>query len=61
MSSLFALIVVAMFIEAALSYVQTIYQKGLIQWQIVAGYIIGVIICFDTKLNFFEILGLHET
>ena len=60
MSSLFALIVVAMFIEAALSYVQTIYQKGLIQWQIVVGYIMGIIICYDTGLNFLEILGLNE-
>ena len=31
MSNLFALIVVAMFIEAAISYAQTVYEKGLIQ------------------------------
>ena len=30
MSNLFALIVVAMFIEAAISYAQTVYEKGLI-------------------------------
>ena len=61
MSNLFALIVVAMFIEAAISYAQTVYEKGLIQWQIIVGYIMGAIICYDTGLNFLSILGLSET
>ena len=60
MNNLFALIVISMFIEAFISYIQTIYKEGRIQWQIVIAFAFAVAICFDTKLNFLQIVGIQE-
>lgn len=60
MNNLFALIVIAMFIEAFISYAQTVYTQGRIQWQIVLAFIIGAAVCYDTEVNFFSIVGLSE-
>lgn len=60
MNNLFALIVISMFIEAFISYVQTIFKENRIQWQIVIAFIFAVIICFDTQLNFLQVLGIQE-
>ena len=57
MNNLFALIVIAMFIEAFISYAQTVYTQGRIQWQIVLAFIIGAAVCYDTEVNFFSIVG----
>jgi hypothetical protein len=60
MDNLFALIVVAMFIEAFISYAQTVYTQGRIQLQIIVALIIGIAVCYDTEINFFSIIGLPE-
>lgn len=60
MNSFFSFIAIAMLIEALISYGQTIYNKGSIQWQIVAAFIIGIVFCYDANLNFFTMLGLTE-
>jgi len=60
MESLATLITVAIFIESVISYGETVYNKGSIQWQIVIAMIISGIICYDTKVNFFAIFGLTE-
>ena len=49
-----------MLIEAIISYGQTIYNKGSIQWQIVVAFVVAIIFCYDTNLNFFAMLGLTE-
>ena len=60
MTSLFALIVISMFIEAFISYLQTIWVEGRIQWQIVIAFFLAIAICFDTGINFLAIVGLTE-
>lgn len=60
MTNLFALTVIAMFIEAFISYIQTVFSKGKIQWQIVVAFILAIAICYDTGINFFAIVGLNE-
>ena len=60
MNNLFALIVISMFIEAFISYIQTIFKEGRIQWQIIVAFIFAVAICFDTQLNFLLVLGIAE-
>lgn len=60
MNSLFSLIVISMFIEAAISYLKTFYDNGSIQWQIIVGFIIAIVFCYDTNTNFFAIIGLAE-
>ncbi len=60
MNNLFALIVISMFIEAFISYIQTIFKEGRIQWQIIVAFVFAVAICFDTKLNFLQVLGIVE-
>ena len=52
MTNLFALIVISMFIEAFISYLQTIWVEGRIQWQIVIAFFLAIAICFDTGINF---------
>lgn len=60
MNNFFTLIAIAMLIEAIISYGQTIYSKGSIQWQIIVAFVIGIVFCYDTNLNFFAMLGLPE-
>lgn len=60
MESLATLITVAIFIESIISYGETVYNKGIIQWQIVIAMIISGIICYDTGVNFFAVFGLTE-
>ena len=60
MESLATLVTVAIFIESLISYGETVYNKGMIQWQIVVAMIISGIICYDTGVNFFTIFGLAE-
>lgn len=60
MNNLFALIVIAMFIEAFVSYIQTIFKEGRIQWQVILAFLLAVAICYDTGINFFVIIGLVE-
>ena len=60
MNNLFTLIVIAMFIEAFITYIQTIFKENRIQWQVVIAFILAIAICYDTEINFFTILGLPE-
>ena len=60
MTDLFALIVISMFIEAFISYIQTICIEGRIQWQIVIAFILAIAICYDTEINFLTVVGLTE-
>lgn len=60
MESLATLITVAIFIESIISYGETVYNKGIIQWQIVIAMIISGIVCYDTGVNFFTVFGLTE-
>ena len=60
MDGFFTLIAIAMLIEAIITYGQTIYKKGAIQWQIVIAFIISVVFCYNANLNLFVILGLVE-
>lgn len=56
----FSLIAIALFIEAIITYGQTIYKKKKIQWQIVVALVISFIFCYNTNLNFFSMLSLEE-
>jgi len=60
MDSFFSLIAIATLIEALISYGRTIVDKGTIQWQIILAFILGIVFCYDTGLNFFAMLGLSE-
>lgn len=60
MEAFFSLLAMAIFIEGMISYCQTIYKNKKIQWQIIVAIIISIIFCYDTNLNFFEIIGLNE-
>lgn len=60
MDGLFTLIAIAILIEGLITYGQTVYSKGSIQWQIVIAFIIGIVFCYDAGLNFFSMLGLVE-
>jgi len=55
-----SIVVVAMFIEAFISYGKTIFDERKIQWQIVAAFIIAAIFCYDTEINLFNLMGVTE-
>lgn len=55
-----SLVIVAMFIEAFISYAKTIWDNKKLQWQIVLAFIIAAILCYNTGLNLFQVFGLQE-
>ena len=59
-NGLSALVVIALFIEAFISYTKTIYDEHKIQWQIVLAFLLAAALCYDTNLNLFSTFGLTE-
>ena len=59
-NGLSALVVIALFIEAFISYAKTIYDEHKIQWQIVLAFLLAAALCYDTDLNLFATFGLTE-
>ena len=55
-----ALAVVAMFIEAFITYGNTIAKEHRIQWQIVFAFVVALILCYNSDLNLFQFMGLSE-
>ena len=55
-----SLVVIAMFIEAFITYIQTIYKEHRIQWQVVLAFIVAGVLCYNTDLNLFQVAGLTE-
>ena len=55
-----SLAVVAMFIEAFITYGQTITKEHRIQWQIVFAFVIAAILCYNSDLNLFQFMGISE-
>lgn len=55
-----ALAVVAMFIEAFITYGNTIAKEHRIQWQVVFAFAVASVLCYNSDLNLFQFMGLSE-
>jgi len=55
-----ALAVVAMFIEAFITYGNTIAKEHRIQWQIVIAFVVALILCYNSDINLFQFMGISE-
>ena len=55
-----SLVVIALFIEAFISYLKTIWDERRVQWQIVLAFFMSALFCYDTGLNLFHVIGLTE-
>lgn len=55
-----ALAVVAMFIEAFITYGNTIVKEHRIQWQVVFAFAVAAVLCYNSDLNLFQFMGLSE-
>ena len=55
-----SLAVVAMFIEAFITYGNTIAKEHRIQWQVVFAFVAALILCYNSDINLFQFMGLSE-
>lgn len=60
MNELLGFVAAAVIVEGIVSYASTIYSDGKVHWKMVGAIVVGVLVAFNMRLDFFTLLGLKE-
>ena len=61
MGELIGFIAAAVVVEGIISYIRGIVKNKKVHWENVIAIAIGCLVSFNLNLDFFTLLGLHET
>lgn len=61
MDELLGFIASAVIVEGIITYINQIVKNKRVHWENVVAIVVGCIVSYNLNLDFFNLLGLHET